>query len=287
MRILVTGAGGQLGHDCVISLKARGHDVLAPPHQEMDICDGGKVESYFTENHPEAVVHCAAWTAVDLAEDEPDRCREVNVGGTSNIAEMCGRYGIPMMYFSTDYVFNGKGTRPWKVDDPTGPISVYGKSKRDGEVPVRSLAKHFIVRISWVFGVNGKNFIRTMLRLASSGKDLRVVDDQIGSPTYTKDLAELVSDMIVTDRYGIYHAHNSGECSWYELAMFVFETAGLDPSVEPITTDQFPMKAARPMNSRMDMSSLSASGFREPPDWKDAVRRYLKELDDCGRWKRQ
>ena len=279
MKILVTGVGGQLGHDCVIALKKRGHDVIAPTHSEMDICDRGAVGSYFDNNRPEAVVHCAAYTAVDLAEDEPDKCRSVNVDGTANIAEMCRRLDIPMMYFSTDYVFNGSGTEPWKVDDSTDPINTYGLSKRDGEDAVRMLRKHFIVRISWVFGVNGKNFIKTMLRLAESGKGLRVVDDQIGSPTYTKDLSELVCDMIVTDRYGTYHAHNTGECSWYELAMKVFEIKGLDVHVEAITTDQFPMKATRPMNSRLDMSMLEKEGFRPLPNWKDAVGRYLEELD--------
>ncbi len=276
----MTGVGGQLGHDCAVLLGSKGHSVLAPTHSELDICDRKAVESYFARNRPESVVHCAAWTAVDLAEDEPERCRDVNVGGTSNIADMCRMYDLPMMYFSTDYVFNGSGTRPWRVDDPMDPINVYGTSKRDGENIVRGLAKHFIVRISWVFGINGKNFIRTMLRLSSSGKGLRVVDDQVGSPTYTRDLAVLVADMISTDRYGTYHAHNGGECSWYELAMFVFDTADVHPAVEPVTTDEFPSKAVRPNNSRMDTSSLTDAGFRELPDWKDAVRRYLKELEE-------
>ena len=279
MRILVTGVGGQLGHDCSIVLGDRGHDVLAPSHSELDICDPGAVDSYFDDNRPEAVIHCAAYTAVDKAEDETELCRRVNVDGTGNIARNCARYDIPMMYISTDYVFNGSGDRPWEPSDPTDPINAYGLSKRDGETEVLKDTKHFIVRISWVFGINGNNFIKTMRRLSETRDAVNVVDDQYGSPTYTKDLAELLADMIVTDRYGIYHAHNEGVCTWADVAEETFRDSGLGTKVNRITTDQYPMKAKRPMNSRMSTDMLVKNGFRRLPDWKDALARYISELD--------
>ncbi|MBQ3736706.1 MAG: dTDP-4-dehydrorhamnose reductase [Candidatus Methanomethylophilaceae archaeon] len=279
MRILVTGVGGQLGHDCSIVLGDRGHDVLAPTHSELDICDPGAVDSYFDVNRPGVVIHCAAYTAVDKAEDETELCRKVNVDGTRNIAVNCARYDIPMVYISTDYVFNGSGDRPWEPDDATEPINAYGLSKRDGETEVLKNAKHFIVRISWVFGINGNNFIKTMRRLSETRDTVNVVDDQYGSPTYTKDLAELLADMIVTDRYGIYHAHNEGVCTWADVAEETFRDSGLGTKVNRITTDQYPMKAKRPMNSRMTTDLLVKNGFRRLPDWKDALARYISELD--------
>lgn len=278
MRLLVTGVGGQLGHDCSIVLEGRGQDVLSPTHSELDICDSKAVDDYFGKNGPEAVIHCAAYTAVDKAEDETDLCRKVNVDGTRNIAENCARYDIPMMYISTDYVFNGSGDRPWEPSDPTDPINAYGLSKRDGETEVLKLRKHFIVRISWVFGINGNNFIKTMRRLSETRDEVNVVNDQYGSPTYTKDLAELIADMIVTDMYGTYHAHNEGVCTWADVAEETLKDSGLSTKVNRITSDQYPMKAKRPMNSRMDTSCLTDAGFRLLPDWKDAVRRYIQEL---------
>ena len=281
MRILVTGVGGQLGHDCAIALKNRGHDVIAPTHSEMDICDRGAVESYFEKNRPEVVVHCAAYTAVDLAEDEPDRCRQVNVDGTRNIADMCRRMDIPMMYFSTDYVFNGTGTEPWRVDDPTDPINTYGLSKRDGEDAVRMLGKHFIIRISWVFGVNGKNFIKTMVNVGKTHDTVRVVNDQIGTPTYTYDLSRLLVDMALSEKYGYYHATNEGGyISWADFATEIMKQAGKETVIKPVTTAEYGLsKAARPYNSRLDKSKLVREGFEPLPTWQDALTRYLKELD--------
>lgn len=278
MKILITGVSGQLGHDVSIQLKKDGHTIFAPDHSEMDICNTEMIIDYFKKNNPDVVIHCAAWTAVDSAEDEKEACMAVNVQGTKNLVEQCRKNNIAMMYFSTDYVFNGSGNRPWTVDDKTDPINVYGLSKRDGESAVRSLEKYFIVRISWVFGINGKNFVKTMIRLGSSNSHVRVVCDQYGSPTYTVDLAALVSKMIITERYGIYHAHNEGMCSWYEFAKKIFELNGQDVDVEPISSEQFPMKAKRPMNGYLDTSALVDAGFELLPPWEDALLRYLDEL---------
>ncbi len=278
MKVLVTGINGQLGHDVDLALRERGIDVLAPTHSEMDITDRGAVKSYFDTNLPNAVVHCAAYTAVDRAEDETELCRKVNVDGTGYIAANCARYDLPMMYVSTDYVFNGSGDRPWEPSDATDPINAYGLSKRDGETEVLKLRKHFILRISWVFGINGNNFIKTMRRLSETRDEVNVVDDQYGSPTYTRDLAELMADMIVTDRYGIYHVHNEGICTWADVAEETFRLSCLKTKVNRITSDQYPMKAKRPMNSKMSTSKLSENGFRLLPDWKDALARYIGEL---------
>ena len=226
------------------------------------------------------MIHCAAYTAVDAAEDNEDLCRKVNAEGTRNIAEVCRKLDIKMMYFSTDYVFNGQGERPWEPDDPREPLNVYGQTKYEGELAVQELLeKYFIVRIAWVFGVNGKNFIKTMLRLGKERGAVSVVDDQIGSPTYTYDLARLVVDMIQTDRYGIYHATNEGLCSWYEFACQIFKAAGMNQvKVTPVDSTAFPAKAKRPHNSRMDKSKLAENGFEPLPSWKDALERYLKEI---------
>ncbi len=279
MRILVTGVNGQLGHDVDIVLRRRGHEVLAPVRSEMDITDSKIVDGYFSEHRPDAVIHCAAYTAVDKAEEETEQCRRVNVLGTRYIVDNCARYGIPMIYISTDYVFDGTGDRPWEPTDATNPINAYGLSKRDGETEVLRLEKHFIVRISWVFGINGNNFIKTMCRLSETRDTVNVVDDQYGSPTYTLDLAELLADMIVTDRYGIYHAHNEEVCTWADLAEETFRLSGCDTKVVRITSDQYPMKAKRPMNSRMSTSCLKENGFSPLPDWKDSVSRFIHELN--------
>ena len=228
---------------------------------------------------PNAVIHCSAWTAVDKAEDEPQKVEMVNVQGTRNIAEACKAIGAKMLYISTDYVFFGFGEHFYEPQDPTGPLSVYGKTKLDGELAVRELLEHFfIVRISWVFGKNGNNFVKTMLRLAETREEVSVVCDQIGSPTYTADLAPLLCDMIATDSYGIYHATNEGVCSWAEFAEEIFKVAGKQIRVVPIATEQYPTKAIRPKNSRMSKECLDKAGFHRLPHWRDALARYWKEL---------
>ena len=278
MRVLVTGVKGQLGYDVMNELAKRGHEGIGVDIQEMDITDAASVERVITEAAPDAVIHCAAYTAVDAAEDNVDLCRRVNAGGTENIARVCKALNCEMMYISTDYVFNGQGTRPWEPDDKREPLNVYGQTKYEGELAVEALEKFFIVRIAWVFGVNGKNFIKTMLNLGKTRDHLTVVADQIGSPTYTYDLARLLVDMIETDKYGRYHATNEGLCSWYEFACEIFKQAGMNVTVSPVTSDQYPAKAKRPMNSRMDKSKLDEMGFERLPSWQDALGRYLKEI---------
>ena len=278
MRVLVTGVKGQLGYDVMNELAKRGHEGIGVDIQEMDITDAASVERVITEAAPDAVIHCAAYTAVDAAEDNVDLCRRVNAGGTENIAKVCKSLNCKMMYISTDYVFNGQGTRPWEPDDAREPLNVYGQTKYEGELAVEALEKFFIVRIAWVFGVNGKNFIKTMLNLGKTRDHLTVVADQIGSPTYTYDLARLLVDMIETDKYGRYHATNEGLCSWYEFACEIFKKAGMNVTVSPVTSDQYPAKAKRPMNSRMDKSKLDEMGFERLPSWQDALGRYLKEI---------
>lgn len=278
MKILVTGVKGQLGHDVVRELERRGHDVTGVDIEEMDITDAASVGRVLGEAAPDAVIHCAAYTAVDAAEDNEELCRRVNAGGTANIARVCGELGCRLMYISTDYVFNGGGVRPWEPDDERQPLNVYGRTKYEGELEVERLERYFIVRISWVFGLNGKNFVKTMLNLGRTRDTLTVVCDQIGSPTYTYDLARLLADMIVTERYGRYHATNEGLCSWYEFAAEIFRQAGMKVNVVPVTSGQYPAKARRPANSRMDKSKLTAAGFERLPPWQDALGRYLKEL---------
>ena len=278
MRVLVTGVKGQLGYDVMNELAGRGHEGIGVDIQEMDITDAASVEKVITEAAPDAVIHCAAYTAVDAAEDNVDLCRRVNAGGTENIARVCKALNCKMMYISTDYVFNGQGTRPWEPDDKREPLNVYGQTKYEGELAVETLEKFFLVRIAWVFGVNGKNFIKTMLNLGKTRDHLTVVADQIGSPTYTYDLARLLVDMIETDKYGRYHATNEGLCSWYEFACEIFKQAGMNVIVSPVTSDQYPAKAKRPMNSRMDKSKLDEMGFKRLPSWQDALGRYLKEI---------
>ncbi len=303
MRVFVTGVGGQLGHDVMNELHARGIEgigsdiapaysgladgtaVTSMPYVKMDITDAAEVERVLQEQRIDAMIHCAAWTAVDKAEECPELCRRVNAGGTEHIARVCGAMDIPMMYFSTDYVFDGNGTRPWDIGDPRNPLGVYGQTKAEGELAVlREVRRHFILRTAWVFGVNGKNFIRTMLKLSRTHDQLRVVSDQIGTPTYTLDLARLAVDMIVTDRYGIYHVTNEGGyISWYDFACAIFEEAGVTGvKVVPVTSAEYGAAAKRPYNSRLNRDRIREEGFTPLPDWRDALKRYLAALKEMG-----
>lgn len=277
MKVFVTGVKGQLGYDVVNELEKRGHTAIGVDIEDLDITDAAAVDKMITETAPEAVIHCAAWTAVDAAEDNEEKCRQVNVNGTENIAKVCKKLNCKMMYISTDYIFDGKGTRPWEPDDPvTTPLNVYGQTKYEGELAVRNnVEKFFIVRIAWVFG-KGKNFIKTMLNLGKTHDHLTVVNDQYGTPTYTFDLARLLVDMIETDKYGNYHATNEGGyITWYDFACEIFRQAGMDVDVEPVSSAQYAAKAKRPENSRMNKQKLVDNGFEPLPDWKDALRRYL------------
>lgn len=302
MKILVTGVAGQLGHDVMNELAARGHEGvgsdLAPAYSgiadgsavtkaayvPMDITNAAQVREVISAVHPDAVIHCAAWTAVDAAEDADKQAKvqAINVQGTANIAAVCKELDCKMMYISTDYVFNGQGETPWDPDcKDYQPLNVYGQSKLGGELAVSgALKKYFIVRIAWVFGLNGSNFIKTMLKLSETHDTLRVVCDQIGTPTYTYDLARLLVDMIESEKYGYYHATNEGGyISWYDFACEIFRQAGRATKVQPVTTAEYGVsKAARPFNSRLDKSKLAANGFTPLPDWKDALARYLKEI---------
>ena len=302
MKVFVTGVAGQLGHDVMNELAKRGYEgvgsdiapeysgaadgspVTTMPYVSLDITDSAAVEAALTEICPDVVIHCAAWTAVDAAEDEENQAkvRAINVGGTENIARVCKAIDAKMMYISTDYVFNGQGTEPWTADcTDYAPLSVYGQTKLDGENAVReTLEKHFIVRIAWVFGVNGKNFIRTMLNVGKKYDTVRVVNDQIGTPTYTLDLSRLLVDMAETEKYGCYHATNEGGyISWYDFTCEIFRQAGYETKVVPVTTAEYGLsKAARPFNSRLDKSKLPANGFEPLPTWQDALARYLKAI---------
>ena len=302
MKVFVTGVGGQLGHDVMNELNKRGHagvgsdiapaysgiqdgsPVCSMPYVQLDITDKAAVGRALQDVRPDAVIHCAAWTAVDAAEDAENRgkVQAINEGGTRNIAEACKALGCRMMYISTDYVFDGQGTEPWQPDCKAyAPLNVYGETKLGGEKAVSELVERFfIVRIAWVFGLNGKNFIKTMLKLGETHDTLRVVNDQIGTPTYTLDLARLLVDMIETEKYGYYHATNEGGyISWAEFAAEIFRQAGMNVNVIPVTTAEYGLsKAARPFNSRLDKSKLTACGFEPLPDWKDAVRRYLEAV---------
>lgn len=312
MKVLVTGVAGQLGHDVMNELAKRGYEgigsdivesyngiqdgtpVVSMPYVQMDITDKASVEKVLTEVNADAVIHCAAWTAVDLAEDEDkkDKVHAVNAEGTKNIAEVCKKLDSKMVYTSTDYVFNGQGEEPWQPDcKDYQPLNVYGQSKLDGELAVsETLDKYFIVRIAWVFGKNGNNFIKTMLKVGKNHDKLRVVNDQIGTPTYTFDLARLLVDMIETDKYGYYHATNEGGyISWYDFTKEIFRQAveqghteyGEDRiTVDPVTTAEYGVsKTARPFNSRLDKKKLVENGFTPLPTWQDALGRYLKELN--------
>mgnify|MGYP000438459104 FL=1 len=280
MKVLVTGAKGQLGTDLMNELAKRGIEGIGVDVQEMDITDAEACRRVIKNSGADAVIHCAAYTAVDAAEDNVDLCRRINGEGTRNVAQACKEADIKLMYISTDYVFDGQGTRPWEPDDERHPLNVYGQTKYEGELVVEELSdKYFIVRIAWVFGVAGKNFIKTMLRLGKERGAVSVVDDQIGSPTYTYDLARLLVDMIQTDKYGRYHATNEGLCSWYEFAKEIFRQAGMDVPVTPVSSDAFPAKATRPSNSRLNKDKLSENGFERLPAWQDALGRFLKEIE--------
>lgn len=303
MKVFVTGVAGQLGHDVVNELAKRGYEVVGTdlaaeyagvqdgsavttaPYVALDITDKVSVERVLEAQKPDVVVHCAAWTAVDLAEDEDKKAKvhAINADGTRNIAEVCKVLDCKMVYISTDYVFNGQGTTPWQPDcKDYAPLNVYGQSKLDGELAVSSiLDKYFIVRIAWVFGLNGKNFIRTMLSVGKKYDTVRVVNDQIGTPTYTYDLARLLVDMIETDKYGYYHATNEGGyISWYDFTCEIFKQAGYTTKVVPVTTEEYGVsKAARPFNSRLDKSKLVEQGFEPLPTWQDALHRYLQLIE--------
>ena len=302
MKIFVTGVGGQLGHDIMNELHKRGYEgvgsdlsptysgiddgsaVTTMPYVPLDITDKSAVERTISEIHPDAVIHCAGWTAVDAAEDEDKQAlvRRINVDGTKFIADVCKKLGCKMLYLSTDYVFDGKGETPWQPDCKNyAALNVYGQSKLDGELAVcNTLEKYFIVRIAWVFGLNGKNFVKTMLELSQKYDTLRVVSDQVGTPTYTIDLSRLLVDMVETEKYGYYHATNEGGfSSWYDFACEIFRQAGKNTKVIPVTTEEYGMsKAARPFNSRLDKSKLAENGFAPLPTWQDALSRYLKEI---------
>lgn len=284
MKVLVTGVKGQLGYDVVNELKKRGHEPIGVDIAEMDITDKNSVDAVISRVQPQAVIHCAAWTAVDAAEDEENipKVRAVNATGTQYIADACKKIDAKMMYISTDYVFDGQGTSPWQPDcKDYKPLNIYGQTKLEGELAVaNALDKYFIVRIAWVFGVNGKNFIKTMLNVGKTHDTVRVVNDQIGTPTYTYDLARLLVDMIETDKYGYYHATNEGGyISWYDFTKEIYRQAGYTTKIIPVTTAEYGLsKAARPFNSRLDKSKLVANGFKPLPTWQDALARYLKEI---------
>lgn len=276
MKVLITGIQGQLGYDVAKVLDARKIEYYAPTLAELDITDRQMVLKILEDHCPDAVIHCAAYTAVDKAEEEPEKCWAVNVDGTRNIAEGCKKIGAKLLYVSTDYVFEGTGEQFYKETDPVNPQNVYGASKLAGELVVKSfLEKYFIVRTSWVFGENGNNFVKTMLRLAETRTEVSVVCDQIGSPTYTADLAPLLCDIVETEEYGTYHATNEETCSWAEFAEEIFRVAGKNIKVIPITSDQYPAKAKRPGNSRLERAKLEEKGFVRLESWQDAVRQYL------------
>lgn len=302
MKFFVTGVNGQLGHDVMNELLKRGHSgtgsdlapvysgiddgtaVTAAPYVSLDITDKNAVNRVLTEIRPDAVVHCAAWTAVDAAEDNEELVRRINADGTRYIAEACKAIDSKMLYLSTDYVFDGEGTTPWDPDCKTyKPLNVYGQTKLEGELAVSSvLDKYFIVRIAWVFGLNGKNFIKTMINVGKTHSEVRVVSDQVGTPTYTYDLSRLLVDMCESDKYGYYHATNEGGyISWYDFCVEIYRQYGLDTKVIPVTTAEYGLsKAKRPFNSRLDKSKLVKNGFTPLPDWKDALKRYLLQLEN-------
>lgn len=278
MRILVTGAAGQLGHDMCKALSMRGIKFQGMPSQLLDITDQAAVSKALAAYRPDGVINCAAYTKVDQAEDEPEECWAVNVDGARNLAVNCQKIGAKLLHLSTDYVFSGEGKKFYEPEDNTAPKSVYGKSKLAGELAVQSMLKeYFIVRTSWAFGNSNANFVKTMLRLAENRMELNVVDDQVGSPTCTADLALLLCDMIVTDKYGVYHATNEGVCSRAEFAKEIFRQVGKDIHINTIPTSQYPDRAARPLNSRMSKDKLEQMGFSRLPPWQDALARYLKK----------
>lgn len=283
MKVLVTGVKGQLGFDMMKELKKRNIECIGADIEEFDITDAQKTRDFITSCNPDAVVHCSAYTAVDKAEENIEVCRAVNITGPENIAKVCKDLGCKMVYLSTDYVFPGVGDCYYETDDATGPLGQYGITKLGGENAVKeNLERYFIVRISWVFGINGNNFVKTMLKAGKERDEVSVVDDQIGSPTYTADLSALLCDMLVTDKYGVYHATNEGICSWADFTEEIFRLAGYKTKVKRVTTEEYGAKAPRPKNSRMSKKSLDDAGFKRLPDWKDALKRYFEELQIKG-----
>ena len=279
MIILVTGAKGQLGSDVVKELTARKIEAVPADLDDFNITDKTDTLRYITHLNPDAVIHCAAYTAVDKAEEEPEVCIAVNFTGSINVAEACEAAGAKLVYISTDYVFGGQGSEPYETDSPKNPLSTYGKSKLMGEEAVQNCcSRTFIVRTSWVFGKNGGNFVKTMLKLGADKESITVVRDQVGSPTYTPDLASLLCDMIQTEKYGVYHATNEGLCSWAEFAEEIMKQADLPAKIIPVTTEEYKAKAARPLNSRLSKASLDKAGFKRLPPWQDALKRFLAEL---------
>ena len=285
MKVLVTGTTGQLGFDVIRVLRGRGAEVASATRREMPLDNPARAEAFVEGERPDAVIHCAAYTAVDRAEDERALCHTINGTATGAIASACEKIGAKLVYVSTDYVFPGTGEAFYETDDETGPCNSYGASKLAGERAMREAmasGRFFIVRTSWVFGLHGRNFIRTILGLAKTRDTLMVVDDQVGSPTYTADLAELLADMAESEKFGVYHATNEGVCSWAELAAEAIRQRGLRTKVTPVSSESYPTKAVRPKNSRLSKSSLDKGGFRRLPEWKDAVKRYLAELETIG-----
>ena len=276
MKIIVTGSRGQLGSDVTAQLKTEGIEVIEASLPEIDITDSKAVENLVAESRADGVIHCAAYTNVDLAESEKELCRKINVDGTLNIARSCRNHDIPLLFTSTDYVFSGEGNTPFETDSEKAPCNFYGESKLGGEnAVIENCDKYFILRISWVFGENGKNFVKTMLRLAETKSEINVVADQIGSPTYTKDLAVLICQMIKSDKYGVYHATNEGFCSWADFAEKIMEYSDLPVKINRISSDEYKSAAVRPLNSRLSKKSLDKAGFCRLPDWQDALKRFL------------
>lgn len=281
--IIITGAAGQLGSDVVSELRHRKIDYMGIDKRNVDITDKEAVRSFLILHKPSGIIHCAAYTAVDAAEEDVDLCMRVNAGGTENIANACREINAKMLYISTDYVFDGQGNMPYETDSPKGPLSVYGRSKLDGEEAVlRCLDKYYIVRISWAFGNSGTNFVKTMLRIAQTKDEINVVSDQIGSPTYTRDLATLLCDMVLSEQYGIYHATNEGFCSWAEFASEIMKLSGSPCKINPVPSEQYPTKAVRPQNSRLSKSSLDIAEFKRLPSWQESLSSYLTELQRIG-----
>lgn len=279
MKVIVTGSKGQLGTDVISELQKNNIEYIEADLPELDITDADAVEKLISESNADAVIHCAAFTNVDLAESECETCKKINYKGTLNIARACANRGIKLLYLSTDYVFGGDGETPFETDSPTAPCNYYGETKLDGEKAVAGICpKHFIVRISWVFGKNGNNFVKTLLRLAETRDEITVVNDQTGSPTYTKDLSELLCQMIKTEKYGTYHATNEGFCSWAEFASKIMELSGAETKIIPIPSSEYKSVAARPSNSRLSKKSLDENGFFRLPEWQNALERCLKEL---------
>lgn len=291
MKFLITGAGGQLGYDIKRELLRRGvseNDIAGPSAEEMDITDSKAVENYVENFHPDIIFHCAAYTNVDGAEENSEACQKVNVEGTKNLVNVANKLGAKIIYISTDYVFDGQNPEPYQTSDPTDPQSIYGKTKYEGELAVQQYPKHFIVRTAWVFGINGHNFVKTMIKVANGREEVVVVDDQIGSPTYTVDLAKFLVDLSDSDKYGTYHATNEGFCSWADFTEEIYKNAGISTKVKHVSTDEYANIAGKPLAKRPKFSKLSKDsieeqGFNRLPNWQDATSRYIEELKKEGK----